>query len=163
MSAQYNPAWKNIPLIFSQVLASLTAGFVTTIIGYYMPFTYISSTMMPICAHMLKTFAVNTAAREWIGYQIIFGIGVRRSFHQSVIAAQAVIQMADIPSGTTTVLFFQLLGGALMVSAGQDVFPSALTRGLTIIPEVDAQLFIATGATKLQTLEHESGGLQRRS
>lgn len=142
----------NIPLILSQVLASLTAGFVTTIIGYYMPFIYISSIMMPIAAGMLTTFAVSTPTREWIGYQIILGIGVGCGFQQSIIAAQAVLPLADIPSGTTAVLFFQLLGGALMVSAGQNVFTTRLTSGLATIPGVDAQLVIATGATKLKAL-----------
>ena len=142
----------NIPLILSQVLASLTAGFVTTMIGYYMPFIYISSIMMPIGAGMLTTFAVNTPTREWIGYQIILGIGVGCGFQQSIIAAQAVLPMADIPSGTTAVLFFQLLGGALMVTAGQNVFTTRLTSGLATIPGVDAQMVIATGATKLKEL-----------
>ena len=142
----------NIPLILAQVLASLVAGFVTTVVGYYMPFIYISSIMMPIGAGMLTTFTVNTPTREWIGYQIILGIGVGCGFQQVIIAAQAVLPMADIPSGTTAVLFFQLLGGALMVSAGQNVFTNRLTSGLATIPGVNAQLVVATGATKLKTL-----------
>ena len=142
----------NIPLILAQVLASLVAGFVTTLVGYYMPFIYISSIMMPIGAGMLTTFTVNTPTREWIGYQIILGIGVGCGFQQAIIAAQAVLPMADIPSGTTAVLFFQLLGGALMVSAGQNVFTNRLTSGLPTIPGVNAQLVVATGATKLKTL-----------
>ena len=142
----------NIPLILAQVLASLVAGFVTTVVGYYMPFIYISSIMMPIGAGMLTTFTVNTPTREWIGYQIILGIGVGCGFQQAIIAAQAVLPMADIPSGTTAVLFFQLLGGALMVSAGQNVFTNRLTGGLATVPGVNAQLVVATGATKLKTL-----------
>lgn len=142
----------NIPLILAQVLASLVAGFVTTVVGHYMPFIYISSIMMPIGAGMLTTFTVNTPTREWIGYQIILGIGVGCGFQQAIIAAQAVLPMADIPSGTTAVLFFQLLGGALMVSAGQNVFTNRLIGGLATIPGVSAQLVVATGATKLKTL-----------
>ena len=107
---------------------------------------------MPIGAGMLTPFAVTTPTEEWIGYQIILGIGVGCGFQQSIIAAQAVLPMADIPTGTTAVLFFQLLGGALMVSAGQNVFTTRLTSGLATIPGVDAQLVIATGATKLRTL-----------
>lgn len=126
----------NIPLILAQVLASLVAGFVTTTIGYYMPFIYISSIMMPIGAGMLTTFTVDTPTREWIGYQIILGVGVGCGFQQAIIAAQAVLPLADIPSGTTAVLFFQLLGGALMVSAGQNVFTNRLTSGLASIPHL---------------------------
>ncbi len=142
----------NIPLILGQVLASLVAGFITTIIGYYMPFIYVSSIMMPIGAGLLTTFTVNTPTREWIGYQIILGVGVGCGFQQAIIAAQATLPLADIPSGTTAVLFFQILGGALMVSAGQNVFTSRLASGLATIPGVNAQLVIATGATNLRKL-----------
>ena len=39
-----------------------------------------------------------------------------------------------------------------MVSAGQNVFTNRLTSGLASLPGVNAQLVIATGATKLKTL-----------
>ena len=107
---------------------------------------------MPIGAGMLTTFTVDTPTREWIGYQIILGVGVGCGFQQAIIAAQAVLPLADIPSGTTAVLFFQLLGGALMVSAGQNVFTGRLASDPAGIPGVNAQLVIATGATKLRTL-----------
>lgn len=96
----------NITLILGQVLASLGADFVTTIMGYYMPFILISLIMMSIGAGMLITFTLNTPAREWIGYQIMLGAAVECGFQQAIIAAQAVLPLADIPSGTTAVLFF---------------------------------------------------------
>lgn len=108
--------------------------------------------MMPIGAGLLTTFTVDTPTREWIGYQIIFGIGVGCGFQQAIIAAQAVLPIADIPSGTTAVLFFQLLGGALMVSAGQNIFTNRLTSGLAKIPGVDAYKVIAAGATGLRKI-----------
>lgn len=117
-----------------------------------MPFIVISSIMMPIGAGLLTTFNIATPASKWIGYQIILGIGVGCGFQQAIIAAQAVLAVGDIPSGITAVLFFQLLGGALMVSAGQNVFTTRLTSGLASIPGVNAQLVIATGATNLKTL-----------
>ena len=142
----------NIPLILAQVLVSLMAGILTTILGYYMPFVYASSVMMAVGAGLLTTFTVNTPARAWIGYQIIFGVGTGFGFQQSIIAAQAVLPLKDIPSGTTAVLFFQVLGGALMVSAGQNVFTNRLTSGLSVIPGVNTELVIATGATDLRNL-----------
>lgn len=148
----------NIPLILAQVLVSLIAGLLTTILGYYMPFVYASSIMMAVGAGMLTTFAVDTPSPQWIGYQIIFGVGTGFGFQQSIIAAQAVLPLSDIPSGTTAVLFFQVLGGAIMVSVGQNVFANRLTSGLSRIPGVDAPLVIATGATDLRNLikEHDS-------
>lgn len=142
----------NIPLILAQVLATLVAGFLTTTIGYYMPFVVASSILMAVGAGLLTTFTVNISTGKWIGYQIIFGVGVGFGFQHSITAAQAVLPLNDIPSGVTAVLFTQLLGGALMVSAGQNVFANSLTSGLSQISGVDAKLVIARGATALRNL-----------
>jgi len=142
----------NIPLILAQVLASLTAGFLTTIIGYYMPFVVASSILMAVGAGMLTTFTLNTSTGQWIGYQIIFGAGIGFGFQHSITAAQAVLPIDDIPSGVSAVLFIQLLGGALIVSVGQNVFTNRLFSGFSRIPGVDVQAVVAAGATGLRGL-----------
>ena len=142
----------NIPLILAQVIATLVAGFLTTVIGYYMPFIVASSILMAVGGGLLTTFTANISSGKWIGYQIIFGAGVGFGFQHSITAAQAVLPLNDIPAGVTAVLFIQLLGGALMVSAGQNVFTNNLKSGLSQIPGVDAGLVVSTGATGLRTL-----------
>ncbi len=150
----------NIPLILAQVLASLAAGFLTTIIGYYMPFVVASSILMAIGAGMLTTFTLNTSTGQWIGYQIIFGAGIGFGFQHAITAAQAVLPINDIPSGVSAVLFIQLLGGALMVSVGQNVFTNRLVSGFSRIPGVDAQAVVAAGATGLRDLIKDTGDFQ---
>ena len=90
--------------------------------------------------------------REWMGYQIIAGLRNGLEFQQFIIAAQALLPVDDIPSKASAVLFFQLLGGALMVSAGQNMFTDRLAGGLSTISGVDLKLVIPTGATELKTL-----------
>lgn len=150
----------NIPLILAQVLASLMSGFLTTYIGYYMPFVVASSVLMAIGAGLLTTLSLSTSTGQWIGYQIIFGAGIGFGFQHAITAAQAVLPMSDIPSGVSAVLFIQLLGGALMVSVGQNVFANDLVSGLSRIPGVDAQAVVAAGATGLRGLITDAGDLQ---
>lgn len=142
----------NIPLIIAQVFATILAGGLTNALGYYMPFVYASTVMMSIGAGLLTTFTTTTPTNLWIGYQIIFGLGTGFGFQQAIMAAQAVLPLADIPAGSTAVLFFQLLGGTLMVSVGQNIFTNKLSSGLSQIPGVDAALVIKTGVTSLKTL-----------
>ena len=142
----------NIPLIMSQVVGTIGSGIATVAIGYYMPFIYGSVVLMSIGAGMLTTFAVHTPSSQWIGYQVIFGLGVGLGFQQPIMAAQAVLPLADIPAGCTAVLFFQLLGGTLMVSIGQNLFTNRLSDGLSKIPGVDAVQVIQEGVTSLRTL-----------
>lgn len=116
-----------------------------------MPFVYASTVVMSIGAGFLTTFTASTTISLWIGYQIIFGLGTGFGFQQAIIAVQTVLPLADIPAGTTVVLFFQLLSGTLMVSVGQNIFTNKLSRGLSHIPGVDAALVIKTGVTSLKT------------
>ncbi|KAI9832650.1 MAG: hypothetical protein M1819_004235 [Sarea resinae] len=132
----------NIPLILSQTLSSLLAGVLTVTIGYYMPFTYASTVMMAIGAGMLTTFSIHTPSRQWIGYQIIFGFGTGSGFQQPLMAAQTVLPLSDVPTGTATILFFELLGGALLVSVSQSIFTNHLKSGLSKIAGVDAESVI---------------------
>ncbi|KAM3064652.1 hypothetical protein ACMFMG_011965 [Clarireedia jacksonii] len=142
----------NIPLIIANVSATILAGALTNVLGYYMPFVYASTVMMSIGAGLLTTFTTTTPINLWIGYQIIFGLGTGFGFQQAIMAAQAVLPLADIPAGSTAVLFFQLLGGTLMVSVGQNIFTNKLSSGLSQISGVDAALVIKTGVTSLKTL-----------
>jgi hypothetical protein len=141
----------NLPLIMSQVVGTVGSGVATVAIGHYMPFVYGSVVLMSVGAGMLTTFAVSTPSSQWIGYQILFGLGAGLGFQQPIMAAQAVLPLADIPAGCTAVLFFQLLGGTLMVSIGQNLFSNELSSGLSKISGVDAAQVIQEGVSSLRS------------
>jgi hypothetical protein len=88
---------RNLPLILSQVLASVISGVLTTKIGYYTPWMYCATVLMAIGGGLLTTLKVNTGEGMWIGYQIIFGLGSGAGFQQPLIAAQTVLPLDDIP------------------------------------------------------------------
>lgn len=70
---------------------------------------------------------------------------------QTLIAAQTALPAADIPIGTAIMMFAQTLGGALMVSVGQNVFTNQLAKNLVkAVPDLDAGIVLATGATELK-------------
>ncbi|PGH13473.1 hypothetical protein AJ79_03603 [Helicocarpus griseus UAMH5409] len=141
----------NIPLIMAQVVGTVGSGIATVAIGHYMPFVYGSVVLMSIGAGLLTTFHVHTPSSQWIGYQIIFGLGVGLGFQQPITAAQAILPMADIAAGCTAVLFFQLLGGTLLVSIGQNLFTNELSSGLSKISGVDAAELIQEGVGSIRT------------
>ncbi|MCJ1243902.1 MFS sugar transporter [Trapelia coarctata] len=141
---------RSLPLILAQVLASIVAGVLTTVIGYYTPFLYVSTVLMAIGAGLLTTLTVTSGTGMWIGYQIIFGLGVGSGFQQPLIAAQTVLPLEDIPVGTSTVMFIQLLGGSLFVSVAQNVFSNALvTNLLTSVPGLNPAAVTQSGVTNL--------------
>lgn len=141
----------NLPMILGLVVVSVVAGGAVSAVGYYTPFIYASVVLMSIGAGLLTTFKPNTGHAKWIGYQFIFGAGIGAGMQQTLIAAQTALPLSDVPIGTAIMMFAQTLGGALMVSVGQNVFQNQLVKNLaSAVPNLNAVTIIATGATQLK-------------
>jgi hypothetical protein len=143
-----------LPFLISQVLSMIVTGVVIPKVGYYMPFVYASVVFMSIGAGLLTTFSATEPAHTWIGYTIIYGLGAGFGFQLPTLAAQTVLDFADVPTGTATIMFFQLLGGAVFISAAQNVFLNKLVSNLVAaaVPGVDPAAVAAAGATSLKSL-----------
>ncbi|KAJ6570110.1 major facilitator superfamily domain-containing protein [Mycena vulgaris] len=141
----------NLPMILSLVIGSLFSGGLITAFGYYTPFLIVSTVFMTVGAGLLSTLTPNAPSAHWIGYQIIFGLGVGFGMQTPIIAAQAVLELADVPIGTSIIMFVQTLGGALFVSIGNNVFANKLQSGLIAqVPGVSPALVLSVGATSLK-------------
>jgi Fungal trichothecene efflux pump (TRI12) len=64
-----------LPLILSQVVASIVSGGLVRRVGYYLPFIVACGILLAISAGLMSTFQVDTASGKWIGYQILGGFG----------------------------------------------------------------------------------------
>jgi MFS family permease len=143
-----------LPLILAQVVGTIVAGALTSRMGYYMPFVYLSSVFMAVGGGLITLFEVDTSSAKWIGYQIIFGIGAGLGFQQVTLAAQAVLDQKDIAVGTGIAMFMQLFGGALFVSVGVNVFTNDLISNIIAaqVPGLDPAMIISAGATEVRRL-----------
>ncbi|PON20618.1 major facilitator superfamily transporter [Trichoderma gamsii] len=133
---------KNLPLILSLVILSIISGGLITIVGYYTPFIIASTVLMSIGAGMLSTLNVYTGAAHWIGYQVIFGIGVGLGMQQTMVAIQASLDGPDT------------LGGALFICVAQNVFQNKLVSNIADahIAGLDPNTVVDIGATQIRTL-----------
>jgi EmrB/QacA subfamily drug resistance transporter len=142
---------RSIPLVLAVVLASIISGIGTTAIGYNAPFYYLGTILMSVGAGLLTTFQVDTGKAEWIGYQIIYGLGVGFGIQQAVITVQVVLPLKDVPVGTALTMFMQTFGGAMFISVGQNVFNNKLLKGIrTDAPKVNPDIILHIGATDLR-------------
>lgn len=142
---------RSIPMVLSVVLASIISGVGTTAIGYNAPFYYLGTILMSVGAGLLTTFQVDTGKAEWIGFQIIYGLGVGFGIQQAVITVQVVLPLKDVPVGTALTMFMQTFGGAMFISVGQNVFNNTLLKGIrTSAPKVNPDIILHIGATDLR-------------
>ncbi|RFU29857.1 hypothetical protein B7463_g6471, partial [Scytalidium lignicola] len=140
----------NLPLVLSLVVATIIVGAVITNTGYYNPWMFACSTFMSIGAGLITTFKTDTSSAKWIGYQVIFGLGLGMGMQQAGLAAQAVLSKKDVSTGVSIMFFAQSLGGALFICIGQAVFSNNLTQSLGKISGIDTEIILKAGATGLR-------------
>ncbi|KAK0724214.1 major facilitator superfamily-domain-containing protein [Lasiosphaeris hirsuta] len=144
----------NLPMLISTVVVSIFAGAAVTVWGYYTPFMLVSSVFVAVGFGLITTFRPDTGSPTWIGYQILAGAGIGFGMQQPLMAVQTVLDIHDVPTGTSVVIFMQTLGGALFVSIAQNVFTNKLVEYIAeYVPEIaDPRSVLAVGATSVQSL-----------
>jgi MFS family permease len=138
-----------IPLVLALVVGSVIAGGLTSALGYYAPFMIISPIIMSIGAGMLSTFTPDTGSGKWIGYQILFGIGLGLGMQQPGMAAQTVLSKADVGVGIALIFFAQQIGGSIFATVAQNVLVNRLVQESEVIEGFNAAILLNTGATDI--------------
>jgi MFS family permease len=141
---------RTLPLVLSLVFATIFAGRLVSKFGWYNPFFLICSVLTSIGAGMLISLKADSGKGAWIGYQILFGLGLGMGMQQSAVALQAALPKKDIPAGISLVFLGQNLGGAVLICIGQTLFNNDLLKGLGATPGVDPLIILRTGATDLR-------------
>lgn len=143
---------RSLPIVLGLVIISVVAGIGVSIEGHYSPWMIASSVVMSIGTGLITTFKPDTGKSMWIGYQAIAGIGVGLGMQQPLMTVQTVLDIKDVPTGTSVIIFIQTLGGALFVSIAQNIFTNKLKDGLAeFVPSLDSSIVLSTGATDIQT------------
>ncbi|PQE12463.1 major facilitator superfamily transporter protein [Rutstroemia sp. NJR-2017a BBW] len=85
----------------------------------------------------------------WIGWQIMYGVGMGLAIPQPWSASQTTLAAEDIPAGMTAIAFAISTGAALFISISQNIFTNLLRQGLSNIPDIDVDSITKQGATNL--------------
>ncbi|KIV80537.1 hypothetical protein PV11_08030 [Exophiala sideris] len=145
-----------LPLVIGLVIASVSAGILTKKIGYFTQWMILSSVITPIGAGLTSTFSVHTGHAVWITAGALSGFGFGVGSQQPSVAAQTVLSRQDVPIGASLMMFSQMLGGAVFISVGNNIFDSQLAKNLGNIPGVNVASIVATGATELRSIVSSS-------
>ncbi|KFY75635.1 hypothetical protein V499_04394 [Pseudogymnoascus sp. VKM F-103] len=141
-----------LPMILSTVVGSLFSGFLVAKLGYYTPFFILSSIITTIGAGLFTTFTPSTGHAKWIGYQVLYGIGLGFGVQQPMNVVQTVLDRSDIATGTAVVTFMRFLGPAIFLPVAQNIFLSRLISKLANIPGISAKTVLDGGATDIKSL-----------
>ncbi|KAK7732978.1 hypothetical protein SLS57_000922 [Botryosphaeria dothidea] len=139
-----------IPFILGHTFSTILSGGIIGKIGHFVPFLVIGGCLVTIGSGLMYTWDLHTPSGKWIGYQIIAGIGNGLAFQVPMTAVQNTAATTDTSTATAMALFFQTIGGALSVSAGQSLFQNRLLALIArYAPDLDPHAVIAAGAKDL--------------
>lgn len=151
-----------LPSILAQLFTAIIVGRLVTIVGRYLPFALGSSVLTAIGYGLCSTFSTHTTTGEWIGYQILFGVGRGMGFQMPIVAVQNSLPPAVAPLAISLVMFSGMLCGALFLSFGTTIFTQSLRH---LIPDHDngtnPEAIIQAGATGFRNILNpgEIGGI----
>jgi hypothetical protein len=141
---------RTIPMLISLILFGIVIAIVIQKIGYYVPALLVAPVLAATGSGMLSTLRPSSSSAEWIGYQVIYGLGIGAGAQSASLAAQTVLPREDVPLGTAMNFFMQQLGGALFVPVGQNLFSTQLLKDLSGVGGLDTDMILNTGATDLK-------------
>jgi hypothetical protein len=142
---------RNLALIVTVTLFVIISGTGITATGYFAPFIILGAILTTVGAGLLYSLSIHSSAGEWIGFQLITGVGIGLCFQAPIMAAQALSKPEAVSATTAIILFFQTMGGAFFVSAGASGFANALVNKLAqTAPHLDAANVVTVGATELR-------------
>ena len=140
------------PFCISSMFSTLAAGWITSKVGYYVPFMWIGAPILATGAGLFGLLSAHSPASSWAGYQIVSGIGYGICGQIPILAVQVVLEKEDVPTGCVFVIFFECLGGALATSIAQNLFTDNLLKNLRGIDGVDGAAVVAAGAKDFRRL-----------
>lgn len=131
------------------IVGVICGGLINSKIGYYTPLAIIGSCVMSVGCGLLSTLQVDSSEGKWIGYQVLYGIGLGMVFQVPNLATQTCLPKEDIPMGLTLMLFTSGLGATIFVAVGENVLANQLVQRLSWVPGFDQRLVTSGGATSL--------------
>ncbi|TKA69191.1 hypothetical protein B0A55_07076 [Friedmanniomyces simplex] len=137
-----------LPNILAALVLAVLSGKLVGVVGYYTPFSIASAIFMAVGYGLCGTLAPKSSAGDWIGFQIIAGVGRGMGMQMPLVAVQNNLSPAMIPLAISLCMFTGMLFGALFLSASATIFTNSLR---TLIPEyaptADLEAIVVAGAT----------------
>ncbi|KAL8335868.1 hypothetical protein RB598_009859 [Gaeumannomyces tritici] len=142
-----------LPTMITQLLATIFCGLLFNKFGYAPAWAQTGNILSAIGSGLLTTFNPSTSQAEWIGYQILVGIGRGFVIQIPPIVLQNHLPGEELATGTALLVFFQYFGSAVFLCISKTTFLNSLYGALaTGSPGVDPQSVVSTGATELASI-----------
>ena len=80
-----------VQMILAVVVFWLLTGVAITLSGHYVPLFFVPAIFSTVGAGLLTTLQVHSGAKGWIGYQVVYAIGIGTGFQLAVVKCHVLL------------------------------------------------------------------------
>lgn len=143
-------------MVIAQVVASAISGTAVTKFGYYTPWLIVAAVLMAVGAGMISTLSVDASPAQWIGFQVIYAVGLGLGGDVPQVAMQTVLPMAHIAKATTLAILCETVSASVFISVSGNILLQRLVYRLQHIrPSLTPQVVNSVGLLNLQATFEE--------
>ncbi|KAJ2969327.1 hypothetical protein NUW58_g10015 [Xylaria curta] len=142
-----------LPTTLAIVLFTIVSGTAIEAFGYYLPWVVLGAGVSAIGYGLFSTLSITTTTAQWIGYQVLYGVGGGSMAAGAFIAVQNCVPATQIPTAMSIVLFCQNIGAAVALPVANAIFTNMLRAELQKRSgeiEVDAEVIIGAGVRAIR-------------
>ncbi|KAJ4356536.1 uncharacterized protein N0V89_004570 [Didymosphaeria variabile] len=144
-----------IPLILAVSVFTAFSNGALTWWRHHQPFLLVGAFLGTAGTATIYSVNAPASTREWLGFELLTGMGVGLALQIPMIYNQALVPRNDIPSVTSLTLFTENLGTTLFVAACEASFQQGLVAHLKkSLPSLDPHDVVNAGATQIRNLFH---------
>ncbi|KAF9736974.1 hypothetical protein PMIN04_006605 [Paraphaeosphaeria minitans] len=145
-----------IPLILAVSVFTAFSNGALTWWRHHKPFLVVGALLATVGTTMIYTVDKPTPTRNWIGFELLTGMGVGLCLQIPMIYNQSLVSRNDIPSVTSLTLFVENLGTSLFVASCEAFFQQGLVAHLKeSLPSLDPHDVVSAGATQIRNIFHD--------
>ncbi|KAI1416184.1 efflux pump [Hypoxylon sp. FL1857] len=142
-----------LPTILPQLLMAGLSGVLLQKIGFIIPIAVVGTIFLALGSGLYSLLQPGSSTGDWVGFQILAGIGSGLSMQLAIIAIQAAVGEEQLATGMALVIFAQSLGPAIALVVCNVIFNSSLKSQLQDkAPHTDAAAVIRAGATGFRAI-----------
>ncbi|KAK2017792.1 MFS general substrate transporter [Colletotrichum eremochloae] len=145
-------AIQNLPLILGSTVFGIVAGVLMVPVGHFHVFLISGAVLVAVGGGLTCTLQVGLDTGKHIGYQLLVGVGAGLCLQVPVMVGQAFSLPADVASTTAILLFFQTMGGTIVISASQSIFTNGLVNALKSAGFHNTSLVLSSDTSHLSSV-----------
>ncbi|KAL4909693.1 hypothetical protein BDW74DRAFT_143523 [Aspergillus multicolor] len=113
--------------------------------GKYRPFHFLGAICMTAGVGLFSLLDNTSPARDWAGFQVLFGVGSGMIFSSTLPPIQAVLPESDVATATATWAFLRSLGCIWGIAIPTSIFNTRVQRVLGIVSDPAIREMLADG------------------